>query len=105
MPRFVEFYNPSSLPARSVLGGLLRSALSRDYAIIPVAGMDDVGGRRERSARGGPAEVEIYADGSGFEIAWRGRVFMLGVERVEPPEPRGIFAALRCFASFILAGH
>lgn len=84
MPRFIDLYNPSSLPVRSVLVGLLGRALSRGYAVIPVYAPDYVGGRRERTAQGGPAEVEIYADGSGFEIAWRGRMFMLGVERKHP---------------------
>lgn len=77
-------------PLEATLGdyGELLFSLEGGYAVIPVAGVDYVGGRRERTARGGPAEVEIYADGSGFEIAWRGRVFMLGVELKHPVSVR-----------------
>ena len=106
MSRFIELHNPTGLPTRNALWGLLKRGLSRGYTSMPWGGGPDyVEGRRQRTAAGGPAEVELCADGSGLEIAWQGRCFGLGVERAQPREPQGLLASLRYFASFVFARH
>lgn len=101
MPRFIEIHNPTGLPPRRALWWLLKRGLSRGYAFMPHWSHY----AHASATAGGPSEVALYADGSGLEVVWRGRRFVLGVERVEPPEPRGVFAVLRCFAFFIFAAH
>lgn len=101
MPHFIALYNPGGLAVFSTAARILTRGLSRDYAFAP----HWTHYAQANATTGGRAEVELYADGSGLEVAWRGRLFVLGVERIEPSEPRGVFAALRCFASFVFVGR
>lgn len=58
---------------------VLKGALSRGRAVVPCFTADPVSTRAERTQRGA-LEVELYGDGSGLEVAFMGRLFVLGVE-------------------------
>lgn len=58
---------------------LFKWAFKRGYEVVPCLGVDQIDTRAQRT-RKGAVEVGIYGDGSGFEVAFLGRVFMLGIE-------------------------
>lgn len=58
---------------------LVKWAFKRGYEVVTCTGVDYIETRAQRT-RKGAVEVDIYGDGSGFEVAFLGRVFMLGVE-------------------------
>lgn len=69
-----------STPRNAGLMGLMKRALRRDHQAVPFIARDHVETRAQRTRKGKP-EGEFYEDGSGFEVAFLGYVFMLGVER------------------------
>lgn len=66
----------------ATLLGLIKRAMQRGYSVRACIARDYVTTRAKRLKEGG-IEGELYEDGSGFEIAFRGYVFILGVERSE----------------------
>lgn len=75
----VTIYNDTGRPLARVLFSLIKKALGTGSRLVYFRGLDYVGTRAART-RKGHAEVEIYADGSGLEVAAFGRVLVLGVE-------------------------
>lgn len=59
---------------------LSRRAFNHGYEFAPSFGVDYVTTRAQRTAKRPVVALDIYEDGSGFEVAFLGKVFMLGAE-------------------------
>lgn len=78
MMTFILDNHTGKTPARA-LSGLLRMAFRRHYSVVCFAGPDIIATRSART-RTGAFEVELYADGSGLEVAFFGCWLVFGLE-------------------------
>lgn len=76
----LTIYNDTGKALPLSLWSILRQATKRGYSAFPSLIQDPVSTRAERTRKGLAVEVEIYGDGSGLEVALRGRLFIFGVE-------------------------
>lgn len=75
----LDFYNATSQRSTDALLGLIKLALSRHYKPAASIFHDPIATRSMRTRRGA-LEAELYEDGSGLEVAFLGRILVLGVE-------------------------
>lgn len=78
MMTFILDNHTGKTPARALIG-LLRLTFRRHYSVVCFAGPDIIATRSART-RTGAVEVELYADGSGLEVAFLGCWLVFGVE-------------------------
>lgn len=74
-----DFYNPAALPPTRTLLRVLRLTFHRRYSIVFAYNRDSIATRSART-RTGAFEAELYADGSGLEVAFLGWWLVFGVE-------------------------
>ena len=74
-----DFYNPAALPPARTLLRVLRLTFHRRYSVVFGYNRDSIATRSART-RNGAFEVDLYADGSGLEVAFLGWWLLFGVE-------------------------
>lgn len=77
----VTLHNETSRFLPMALFGLTLKALKRGFAVVPSLSPEDYIQERQERTQAGAIEIEVYADGSGLEVAYRGKLYILGVEK------------------------
>jgi hypothetical protein len=75
----LDIFNATSRTTAGALLDILKRAFSRGFNVVAYMHHDPIATRHARTTAGA-IEGELYADGSGLEVAILGRVLVLGAE-------------------------